>query len=82
MKSSTIIFIASIFAAILIILSPFVFKEYSTIVSSFASAISIVISALANLKAEKNAEELDKALNVERGKNGKVNSVTIDSGTF
>lgn len=75
-------FWALIILAIITIACPFFCKDFASIISSVTSAVSLIISALAYGKSEKNSDELDIALKIKRGKDGIVEDLTIDGGTF
>ncbi len=71
-----------IFLAIIILVCQFICWKYSTLVSSVASALSLIVSAFAYLISERNSDKLDKAFKIIRGKKGEVDGFTIDGGTY
>lgn len=75
-------FVVLIILAVIIIGCQFICRKYSAEISSVASALSLIVSAFAYRKSERNSTELDKALNVKRGKKGAVDDLTVDGGTF
>lgn len=52
------------------------------IVSSIVSGLSILIGTYATWLSDKNANALDKALKIIRGKYGKVESLELDAGEY
>lgn len=55
---------------------------FKQIVSSIVSGLSILIGTYATWLSDKNANALDKALKIKRGKCGKVENLELDAGVY
>ena len=75
-------FVVLIILAVIIIGCQFICKKYSAEISSVASALSLIVSAFAYRKSERNSAGLDEALKIKRGRKGEVDDLTVDGGTF
>lgn len=60
-------FVVLIILAVIIIGCQFICRKYSAEISSVASALSLIVSAFAYRKSERNSAGLDEALKLKEG---------------